>query len=155
MYWVLPFLWQLKVWVGKCILHRKGAYLSACGMFIRWAAGMCALLGDWCKLWWNPLAPLPVIWKRSPIKNWPLLWHIHNTMRQRQGTIGIFSKLGKQSYREKNKAILSLYQNMQNTVFFVTLLFLLLCLICQVQSLIAMFPKFELVTYQLHDLCHA
>lgn len=55
----------------------------------------------------DPLVPLPVIWKRSPIKNWPLLWHAHDTICQRQRTIGIFSKWGRQSYRE-NKAILSI-----------------------------------------------
>lgn len=101
----------------------------------------------------DPLVPLPVIWKRSPIKNWPLLWHVHDTIRQRQRTIGIFSKWGRQSYRE-NKAILSLYQNILNTILFITLLVPFPCLICHIQSLIALFPKFQLVMYQLHDLCH-
>lgn len=63
----------------------------------------------------DPRVPLPVIWKRSPIKNWPFLWHIQDTICQRQGTIGIFGKWGKQSFRE-NKAILYLYENIQNSL---------------------------------------
>lgn len=65
---------------------------------------------------------------------------------------GIFGKLAKQSYREKNKAILFFYQDMQNSVFHHFAV--PISLIYQIQSLFAMFPKFGLVMYQLHDLCH-
>lgn len=98
----------------------KGSILTSLWNVHQISNTAVCLLGDWWKLWWSPLAPLPVIWKRSPNKNWPLLWRIHDIMCQSQGRIGIFGELVKQTYREKSKAILSLYQIIQDTVLLVT-----------------------------------
>lgn len=142
MYWELLVLWKWNIQSGKCVSWKGSLCISV------WTAhqmrGRSVHPFGWLmQTGVGPLVPLPVAWKRSPIKHWPLLWHIHNITRQRQGTISTFGKLGKQSYREKNKAILSLCQNIQNIVLFVNFLLPTLCLICQIHSLNLMSPNFS------------
>lgn len=128
----------------------KGSILSSLWNVHQISNRAVCLLGDWWKLQWRPLAPLPVIWKRSLNKNWPLLWCIHDITCQSQGPIGIFGELVKQSYREKSKAVLSLHQIIQDTVLFVTAP---IPLICQIHSLNAMFLQLQFVMQQFHDWC--
>lgn len=122
-------------WKGSVLISMRN------GMFIRWVAGC---VPSWWLMQAGVEPPDALASHLEKITNQELAFRVTHSC-QRQGKIGIFSKLGKRSYREKNKAILCLYQNIQGMVLLVTFLLPFLCRIFQIHSLNAMFSKLQLV----------